>query len=157
MSQHIIILLLLAVTIYFVHTYDTDLEELMRPSLSNISESVGIHDVKFSTNRYDPFKEIVNGSITILYFHSNSCPACRILMKDLNKFLRVRPDVVIKKFDLGDDWSVDDAYNTYTLRISMVPFIYIYGSDGKLIAKDNENERHGYELLYKWMKAELRK
>lgn len=156
MSRHVIILILILTTLFFVHTYNNDLDKLMRVPTSASSNESGIHDVTFETSRYDPLLEVVDGSYTILYFHSNSCPACRTLVKDLKRFLKVRPDVAVRKFDLGDNWTVDSAYNTYSLKIPMVPFIYIYDPDGSLISKDSENDREGYNLLYKWIRAELR-
>ena len=90
-----------------------------------------------------------------MYFFSDSCPGCKRLDIDLEQFIDARPDVAVRKFDLGYEWTGDDAYNTYKLPIGKTPFIHIYDSSGQLISEDSGLEGEGFKMLKKWMTAEL--
>lgn len=154
MRRHIIFFTLIAAGLYFVNTYDSVLNKLMKPMPITAAEGAGIQDVEFDTKRYEPISELVEGAFTVLYFYSDSCPGCRRLNSDLKRFVQVRPDVAIRRFDLGFKWSSDYAYNTYRLRIAKTPFILIYGPDGSLITEDVGLGDDGHNLLYDWMNEE---
>lgn len=157
MMRHIKFFLVIAAGLYFVNTYETETDRLMNSQTAPLVEGAGIREVDVDTERYDYSSEIVKGTYTILYFYSDSCHGCRLLHSQLPKFLKVRPDVAVRMFDLGDEWSGDDAYNTYGLRIGKTPFIHIYDPDGELVAEDVGRESEGFDYLYKWMNAELKK
>ena len=154
MKRHIIFFTLIAVGLYYVNTYDSVLSKLMKPMPVTEAAGAGIQDVSFDTKRYEPTTELVDRTFTILYFYSDSCPGCRRLNSDLKRFIQIRPDVAVRRFDLGLKWSSDYAYNTYRLRMAKTPFILIYGPDGSLIAEDVGLGDDGYHLLYEWMNAE---
>lgn len=156
MKRHVIVFMLVAVCLYFVNTYETQLDKLMVPLPVTQSAQTGIKEVLFDTEQYEPETELVRDAYTILYFYSNSCPGCRRLNSDIRQFVQVRPDIAVRKFDLGYHWSGDNAYNTYRLRIGKTPFILIYGPDGSLIARDDGTGEEAFDLLYEWMNAELK-
>lgn len=156
MKQHIIFLMMIAAGLYFINTYETQVDKLMKPMPVTQAGETGIRKVVFDTERHAPESELVKGAFTILYFYSDSCPGCRRLNSDLQQFSKVRPDVAVRKFDLGYRWSGDNAYNTYSLRIGKTPFILIYAPDGSLIAEDVGTGGDAFDLLYKWMNAELK-
>jgi hypothetical protein len=156
MRQHVIFLMLIVVSLYFVSTYENEVQKLMTPVPITQSGKAGVQDVLFNTEQYEPTAELVDGAFTVLYFHTDSCPGCRRLNSDLKRFIQVRPDVVVRRFDLGYQWSSVNAYNTYGLRINKTPFIHIYGPDGSLIAEDVGTGSDAFDLLYEWMNAELK-
>lgn len=155
--QHVIVYLSLAVGIFITLSYKTELDKLMGIQPVHVKEDVGIREMSIESDRVNPKDYVVSGSYSILYFYSNSCPACRRLNMDLQQFIDVRPDVAVLKFDLGYDWSDDGAYNTYRLKIGKTPFIHIYDPSGSAVAKDIGYEKEGLYLLKKWIEAELYK
>lgn len=156
MMRHIVFFLFIVAGLYFVNNYESEVDELVGSEYP-VLEGSGIAEVDVDGERYDYLSEVVEGTYTVLYFYSNSCPTCRRTDSDLKRFNKVRPDVAIRKFDLGDEWSGDDAYNTYGLRIRAVPFILVYDPDGQLVAEDVGLDNEGAEYLYDWMNAEYRK
>ncbi|MCW8956597.1 MAG: TPM domain-containing protein [Gammaproteobacteria bacterium] len=155
--QHAIVYLSIIISIYIVATYKTELDKLQEVQSILAKEGTGIREVKAGPGMFNIHNYIVPGAYTILYFYSNSCPGCRLLDANLKHFTDVRPDVAVRKFDLGYKWSADDAYNLYKLEIGKTPFIHIYGPTGDLIAEDSRSEGEGQDLLYKWMNLELHK
>lgn len=155
--QHVIVYLSIAVGIFITISYKTELDKLLEVQPVHSKEVVGIREIKIESGRVKPQIYAVPGAYTILYFYSNSCPACKRLNADLEQFTIVRPDVAVLKFDLGYDWSGDEAYNIYRLRIGKTPFIHIYDPSGSLIAEDIAHEADGLHLLREWMTTELLK
>ena len=94
---------------------------------------------------------------TIIELYSVSCPGCKRLHGHLKQFLRARPDVVVTQIHLGRYWSSQDVWDSYEVDVYSVPHIFIYGADGKLIAKDNGDDKSGLEFLYNWMNDEINK
>ncbi|MDH5388009.1 MAG: hypothetical protein OEY06_06135 [Gammaproteobacteria bacterium] len=156
-TQHVIVYLLLAAGVFITLSYKTELDKLMEVQAGYMKENTGIREMRVESDRVNPEDYVVFGSYSILYFYSNSCPACRRLNTDLQEFINIRPDVAVLKFDLGYDWSDDDAYNTYRLKIGKTPFIHIYDPSGNVVAKDIGYEEDGLHLLKKWVEAELYK
>lgn len=155
--QHVIVYLSIAVGILITLSYKTDLDKLLEVQPIHSKKEVGIREIKAESGRINPQTYSVPHAYTILYFYSNSCPACKRLNADLEQFIIVRPDVAVLKFDLGYDWSGDNVYNTYRLRIGKTPFIHIYDPSGRLVVADIAHEADGLHLLRQWMTAELHK
>lgn len=157
MIRHIRFFALIAVGLYFVSTCESSNVDSFVNSEYAMAEGSGIREVEFDTERYDYTREVVEGAHTVLYFYSDSCYGCRLLHSQLPRFLVVRPDVAVRKFNLGARWSGDQAYNTYGLRIGKTPFIHVYDPEGNVIAADVGQKSEGFDFLYKWMNAELKK
>lgn len=155
--QHVIVYLSIAVGIFITVSYKTELDKLLEVQPIHSKEEVGIREMKAESGRVEPQTYAVPRAYTILYFYSNSCPACKRLNADIEQFSIVRPDVAVLKFDLGYDWSGDEAYNAYRLRIGKTPFIHIYDPSGRLVVEDIAHEADGLHLLREWMTAELHK
>lgn len=155
--RHVVVYLSIAVGIIITLSYKTDLDKLLEVQPIHSKEDVGIREMKVESGRVEPQAYAVPSAYTILYFYSNSCPACKRLNADLEQFTAVRPDVAVLKFDLGYDWSGDEAYNTYRLRIGKTPFIHIYDPSGRLVVEDVDHEADGLHILREWMTAELHK
>ncbi len=153
--QHVSVFLLISIALYFVVTDKTELEKLLVVQPVGSEHNAGIKEAKAVTDGFDAQDYIMPGLYTVLYFYSDTCPGCRRLNADIKLFSGARKDVVVRKFNLGDKWSGDDAYNTYRLKIGKTPFIHIYGPSGELIAEDVGLKGEGLDLLYEWMNAVL--
>ncbi len=97
------------------------------------------------------------GKITIVEFYVSWCPACKKLERDYQRFLKARPDVAIRRVKMKDKWNIPWAKQQYGLDITGTPHVLIYDQQGELLIQDNDKDRSGYKLLYKWMDAEVRK
>ena len=156
MIRHMRFFIVVAVALYFISTYESEVDALVNSGHSVLDGS-GIRDVDVDSVRYDYRSQVVKGTYTVLYFYSDSCPTCRRVDADLKRFIKTRPDVAVRKFDLGYYWSSAKAYETYGLRIKTTPFIHVYDEDGRLVAEDVDPGREGQKFLYNWMNAEYRK
>ena len=155
--QHAIVFGFICTGVYVSFNHQSELDKLLEIKSSLSAEIGGVREMQGASIRFDAYDYVVPGAYTILYFYSNSCPGCKRLNTDLNQFVDVRRDVAVRKFDLGNDWSGDYAYNTYKLKIGKTPFIHIYDPSGELIVEDIGFGKEGLDLLYKWMNAELSK
>ena len=153
--RHVIVFLLILIGIYIAMTYTSKLDNLREVPSFYSKDNAGIKEMEIAPGMLEPHAYAVPGNYTILYFYSDSCPTCRRLHPGLLQFVDVRPDVAVLKFNLGYDWSGDEAYNNYKLRIGKTPFIHIYDPLGKPVAVDAGYESEGLDLLYAWMRAEL--
>jgi thiol-disulfide isomerase/thioredoxin len=97
------------------------------------------------------------GRHTVITFYSQSCPGCRQLDGHLDRFAALRPDVAIRKVDLGKSWSSTAAARDYGEPIRSVPHVIIISADGDVIARDSDSDKAGLELLHQWINAELRR
>jgi hypothetical protein len=76
---------------------------------------------------------------------------------NLRDFLELRPDIIVKRFELETGWDPDAVSQRYHLDIRAVPFVQIYGPQKKLIATDDLLDDEAEGLLYDWMEAEQRR
>lgn len=97
------------------------------------------------------------GQLTVVEFYTESCGACKKLRRHYDKFLKLRPDVAIKRVRMPDRWSVKWARRQFHLNIGATPFIHIYDTQGELIAADSGRGGDGRETLYEWMNDEMRR
>jgi len=158
--KHVVIFILIAISIYFLAIRKSDLDKLLVPITTYTEAQTG--------NRYvdiDPAKLPITphelaelGVITIVYFHDNECHGCQQMDRDLTDFLRIRPDVAIRKIAMspGND-GYTEAIRDYQWRVYTAPCILIFGPNRKLIAGDDGVDGRGFDLLEDWMRAELTK
>lgn len=158
--KHVLVFALVALGIYYLAIRKTDLDVLMVPVANYTEEQVGNRFVEIDPERLPiaPWQLAESGVITVVYFYDEQCPSCRVLDGNLADFLRVRPDVSVRKVRVGpEEKDFAKANVDYQWRIFMSPCILIFGKGGKLIAADDRTETTGQKLLYKWINAELRK
>jgi hypothetical protein len=92
---------------------------------------------------------------TVIVYHQETCPDCRRLDGQLATFITLRKDVVVRKIDLGKNWSSKQAMLDFGRRIWWTPFVVVYGTDGRLLVADDGGKRDAGEFLQRWMQEEL--
>ncbi|MHB1233721.1 MAG: hypothetical protein ACYCZQ_14240 [Burkholderiales bacterium] len=155
MVKNIIVFGLIAIGIYYFGFRKTDLDTLMKPATELAADTEANIFVK-PDYRNAPIHDqdyVVNKAFTVVYYHQNSCTGCQRLDGDLGHFLALRKDVAIRKIELEDSWVPAD----FTRNIGLIPFIVIYGPDGKMIRADDAQKQGAFKLLYDWMNAEFKK
>jgi hypothetical protein len=158
--KHAVVFIVLASAVYFLATRKTDLDELMIPSATYSESQVGNRFVDLSADRLPatPQQLAEPGVMTVVYFHDDACAGCLQLDRNLAEFLRVRPDVAVRKIRMSpDDNGYTKAIKDYRWRVWAAPCILIFGKNGRLIAADDRTDWRGQDLLEEWIAAELRK
>jgi glutaredoxin len=160
--RYAVLLALLALGAYYAYYYgirttDLDVVRLPAPALppatpANIFvqpdlRQVPVHDAGYA----DP------GHYTIIVYHQETCPDCQRLDRDLERFLKLRKDVAVRKIDLGAHWSAESAMRDYERKIWWTPFVVIYGVDGKQLRADDGGKRRAWSLLRDWLALEFGK
>ena len=97
------------------------------------------------------------GHYTVVVFHQQRCPDCQRLDRELEKFLKYRKDVAVRKIDLGAHWSSEGTLRDFGRKIWWTPFVVIYGPDAKQLETDDAGKRDAWKLLNKWIAHELGK
>lgn len=155
MKYLLIIMLILGGVYHFVMAPDP-VDGLMRRF--TVTEDAGI---KVLTQQggadFNVYNLAVPGRITIVEFYTESCPGCQKLERQYVRFLKVRPDVAIRRVQMPDDWQPEWAKRKFGLTIASTPHVLIFNANGKPVARDDGNDKAGFTLLYAWMNAELRK
>ena len=155
--KHIFIVLAIAIGVYYTVFHKSTVDKLLITQAIASQDQRGVKVVETVPGSFRPADHLVAGAYTILYFYTDTCPGSKVLDSNLIDFLRIRPDVVVRKFNLGGEWSVGSAYQMFNLNIGVTPFIHIYDPKGKLIAADEMQKDKAHKLLDDWMNAELRK
>jgi len=99
----------------------------------------------------------VPGLMTIVEFYTESCPGCKKLKSQYKRFLKVRPDVAVRRVRMPDDWQPDWAKRQFGLMIGSTPHVLVFNENGEPVAMDEGENKAGFTMLYAWMNAELRK
>jgi hypothetical protein len=95
------------------------------------------------------------GQIVIIEFGTRNCAACARLHRHYQRFLPLRPDVVVKQVQMPTDWTPQWARRRWHLDISSTPHIVLFDAAGQLVAADAGRQKDGFEMLYEWMNREL--
>lgn len=88
-------------------------------------------------------KHLVPNHYTLIYFSASWCPACQALNKELERILKDRDDVAIRKIDIGN-WKTAVAQQAAKdFALDAVPYIRIYGPNKKFLGhvKGNDSKR----------------
>ena len=85
------------------------------------------------------------GNVTVVEFYTDKCSGCVRLHQDLKKFLAVRSDVVVKQIHMPDNWSVAWAKRKYGLAIGSTPHIYLFDSEGRVVANDEDLDKSAFK------------
>jgi thiol-disulfide isomerase/thioredoxin len=110
-------------------------------------------------NSYGGMRDITNlnvevgpepGRHTVIEFYDYECSACLTVARHLQYLAQLRPDVSVKVIRINPDLA--SKFN-----IQGIPHVLIYDSDGHLLADDKARQKGGLDLLYQWMKQELKR
>ena len=157
--KYIFILLIIAGGVY---TYTKPVEPvdvlLASADSAQSSSQSGIQDLKSVGGQgFDVKTLAVPGKVTVVDFYVSWCPTCKKLNQHYKRFVKARPDVAIRRVKMIDKWNTSWAKRKYGLDITGTPHVLIFDDKGNVLSQDLENERPAYQLLYKWMRAELSK
>lgn len=153
-SVYLLLTLTAGVALYALLNDTTRLERLLQAS----DQAGGIETVSLDdTDGFDLQSLAEPERIVIVEFYTKRCPGCRRLHQHFQRFLPLRPDVVVKRVEMPDDWTPEWAANRYQLAIGSTPHIVIFDAQGVQLAADDGLNKKGFALLYQWMNTELRK
>lgn len=157
--KHLLILALIAIAIVVLLTRKTELDVLMEPVTHYTETQTGNRFIDPASLHLpvEPRQLAEPGVTSVVYFHDDQCPGCISLDKNLADFLRLRPDVAVRKVEIkpGQD-ALSEAIRNYRWRIYMTPCILIFDKDGKLVAADDRTDATGQNLLERWMEEEFK-
>lgn len=158
--RHLLVLLLLVVGIVYFATHKSDVDKLMVPVTGYTEAQTGNRFVQVDESLLPvtPHYLAVPGVTTIVYFHDKNCGACIQMDRNLVDFLRMRPDVAVRKVSMtveGDAYY--KAIRDFKWKVYMSPGILIFDKKGKLIAADEGTDFSGGALLDEWMEKEAKK
>lgn len=158
--KHLLILAFIAIAITALLTHKSPLDRLMEPVAHYTAVQTGNRFIDPATLRLpvEPRQLAERGVTTVVYFHYDQCPGCASLDRNLDDFLKLRPDVAVRKIAIkpGQD-AFSEAIRDYRWRIYMTPCILIFDGRGKLIAADDRTDGSGQELLERWIEEEFKK
>lgn len=143
----------------FYRNQNADLNNLTRV-LEDLPSKMVANEIVKPDYTHAPINDsvyAVPGHYTIIVYRQTNCAECARLDIDLEKFLKLRRDVAVRKIDLVSPWSENTALHDFGRRIWFTPFVVIYGADGRQIRADNGGKRDAAYLLYDWLKSEFAK
>ncbi len=157
--KNLLILLVIAGALYS-YFKPADPKNLLQESASSaqITAASGIKIIKTNGGPdFDVNRLAEPGQITVVEFYTTWCPTCKKLNQVYQSFVKVRPDVAIRRVQMKDKWHTAWAKKQYGLDITGTPHVLLFDQQGKLVSQDNGNNRPAYHELYQWMQDELRK
>jgi len=96
------------------------------------------------------------GRITVFVFYSDSEAGCLSLRRHVRTLADLRPDVAFRMVDLGEHWQGKNYNARFGIWLGGVPHVAIYDTKGRLLAGDHGPDKSGLDLLYDWLKEELK-
>ena len=158
--KHLLALLLLVAGAVYFATHKSEVDKLMVPVTGYAEAQTGNRfvEVDQALLPVTPHYLAVRGVATIVYFHDNNCAGCVTMDQNLADFLRLRPDVAVRKVSMtveGDAYY--KAIRDFQWKVWMSPGILVFDKKGKLIAADDGTDFSGTELLEEWMEKEAKK
>ncbi|MBI3546080.1 MAG: TPM domain-containing protein [Gammaproteobacteria bacterium] len=148
---------IIAVCVYYIALRTTLLENLMQARAGRSAKPAAIESLTLPVVDESHFhiQQLAEpGVFTVIHFASGTCPACRLLDDNLTDFLELRPDVAVKRIELGVTWSPVEAPLRARLNIHTVPFVLLFDPRAKTITTNNLPDPNTLDLLYDWMEAE---
>jgi hypothetical protein len=159
MKHYLVVLALFGGALYFA-TMKSPLEQLMIPVTGAAAAQGGSRFAVIDPALLPvtPAYLAVPGVTTIVYFHDKTCANCIKMDVDVDDFLRLRPDVAVRKVSItveGDAYY--KAIRDFKWKVYMAPSFIIFDKHGKMIAADQATDDAGSELLTAWMVKEAEK
>lgn len=113
-------------------------EKLIAPLTED--ERTGLDIQIISTGKkIDLKKHMPKGKITIVDYYADWCKPCKILTPKIERLLLEDDRLVMRKIDLVD-WKSDASKQaTKDFQISGLPFVRVFGPDGKLLGEVKGN------------------
>lgn len=158
--KHFLVMLILAGGALFFATKKSPVEKLMIPVTGPAAASGGskFAVIDPAVLPVTPSFLAVPGVTTIVYFHDKNCVNCIKMDVDVDDFLRLRPDVAVRKVSIAVE---GDAYykaiRDFQWKVYLSPSFVIFDKNGKMIAADEGTDDAGSELLTEWMVKEAEK
>lgn len=156
--KNIFIVLIIAGAVYSFYKPVDAMDVLLDSAKSSkISSLSGIEILKSQGGSgFDVNKLAVPGQVTVVEFYAAWCPTCKKLNKIYQRFVKVRPDVAIRRVKMKDKWNAAWAKKQFSLDITGTPHVLVFDEKGNVITQDVGNNKQAYHMLYQWMNDELR-
>lgn len=158
--KHFLVVLALACGAVFFAMKKSPVEKLMIPVTGAAAAKGGSRFALIDPKvlPVTPAYLAVPGVTTIVYFHDKNCVNCIKMDRDVDDFLRLRPDVAVRKVSItveGDAYY--KAIRDFKWKVYLSPSFIIFDKHGKMIAADEATDDSGSELLTEWMVKEAEK
>lgn len=156
--KHVLVFFVIGVAVYFLAIKKSDLDVLMVPMANYTEAQVGNRFVSLEPSQLPttPKRLAEPGVVTVVYFHDRECTGCATLDSNLSEFLKVRPDVAVRKVSMSPGSNgYTKAIRDYRWNIFSAPTILIFDRNTNLIAADEKLNNAGYDLLIEWISREL--
>ena len=147
--KYIFILLIIAGGVY-TYIKPTDPVDVLLASADSVQSSSqsGIKILKSVGGQgFDVKTLAVPGKVTVVDFYVSWCPTCKKLNQHFQRFVKVRPDVAIRRVKMIDKWNTSWAKRKYGLDITGTPHILIFDDKGNVLSQDLEKKKTGLSIV----------
>ena len=103
----------------------------------------------------DMSRLIEDGLVTVIHLSKSSCNGCKILNRNIDKLLSIRPDIAVVEIPAPGSVGYKAMNRGKELNVKFVPFILIYDKSGKLVAVNDGDKREGTDLFMEWINEEI--
>ncbi len=157
--KNLLILLVIAGALYsFFKPADTITTLQNSTSSAQPTAASGIKIIKTNGGpNFDVNRLAEPGLVTVVEFYTTWCPTCKQLNQVYQRFIKVRPDVAIRRVQMKDKWHTAWAKKQYSLDITGTPHVLIFDQQGNVLTQDDGGDKQAYHELWQWMQDELRK
>lgn len=139
---------------YLTQTSDTSIPN-KKFKQSQVTEQSGLQILdSLGGPGFDIHDYVSPGQATVVEFYVSWCPGCKALNSNYTQFMRLRPDVAIRRIKMIDKWGHSWAKKQYGLDIHSTPHIIIFNPEGQIAIQDKGKNKEAYNYLYKWMNSE---
>ena len=156
MNKVIGIILVLGIG-YWIFGHETVVDRLMdveHPIQATEASGVQYYDPE-PGSVFDMADLAEPGLITVVHLYKPSCRGCKIMDKELDKLLSIRPDIAIRQVPSPGVIGYQAVSQGEELNVNFVPFILVFDGTGQQLASDNGEENEGEDLLVDWLNSEV--
>ncbi len=156
--KNLIILLVVAGALFSFFKPADPKSVLQESSSLQVTSASGIKIIKTNGGpNFDVNRLAEPGLITVVEFYTTWCPTCKKLNQAYQRFIKVRPDVAIRRVQMKDKWHTPWAKKQYGLDITGTPHVLVFDQQGSVLTQDDGGDKQAYHELWRWMQDELRK